>query len=385
LKRRCEGTRQSSSIEERGVTAVPQQCQAKADLVASLKQKYNALADQVNATTGRDVWPLLAQLADVNQQLTAAQIDLQTCITNVATGFTGTYDATSGPAVTGEVVIIDATTSVLMGARHTSLWELTDSGLVERETCSVGDAGLGFNTPLPAAAAVTVAMDQGLGTPNTEPVVFFRSGLLDRPHSPLRLEAVLGPQIKIAARTIDGWLTSLLPFDVPLRAQLVDSVVTITALSTAFEPGVVGVAVRGSLSGSAWGISLAGNEISGTLRCDVTPDTAADGRYAMALHNVDGGSTLHVTGSFLAMFADNLLALAIPLLEGTILDQVRSWLDAVVSPAVCSSMLLPGLQPDVTITITDCQIDETGISMAPALGAVGNVLTTYDPPPILAL
>jgi hypothetical protein len=380
-----EGARQSSSIQEPGVTAVPQQCQAKADLVASLRQRYNALADQINATTGRDVWPLLAQLADVDQQLAAAQIDLQTCITDVATGFTGTYDSTDGPAVTGEVVIIDASGSVFPGDLFASLWESTDSGLLEREKGQITDAHLSFNTPLPTASAVTVAMDEGLGDPNTEPVVLFRSGLLDQPRSPLRLEAVLGPQIKIAAKTIDGWLASLLPFDVPLRGQLVESVVTITALSTAFEPGVVGIAVRGSLSGSAWGISLAGNEISGTLRCGATPDTAADARYAMALHSVDGGSTLHVTGSFLAMFADNFLALAIPLLEGTILGQVRSWLDTVVSPAVCRSLLLPGLQSGVTITIRDCQIDETGISMAPALGAVGTALTTYDPPPILAL
>jgi hypothetical protein len=366
------------------MTDVPQECQAKADLVASLKQQYNALADQVNATTGRDVWPLLAQLADVSQQVAAAQIDLQTCITNAVTGFTGTYDSTSGPAITGELVIVDATASLLMGALRASLWELTDSGLVEREMCSVGDAGLGFNTPLPVAAALTVAMET-FGTPDSEPVIFFRSGLLDRPHSPLRLEAVLGPQIKIAAGTMDDWLASLLPFDVPLRAQLVDGVVTITALATAFEPGVAGLAVRGSLSGNAWGISLAGNEISGTLRCGVTPDTAADGRRALSLHSVGGGSTLHVTGSFLAMFADNLLALAMPLLEGMILDQVRSWLDSEVSPAVCRSMLLPGLPPDVTMTITDCQIDETGISMRPALGAVGDVLTTYDPPPVLAI
>jgi hypothetical protein len=367
------------------VAAVPQQCQPQADLVTSLKQRYNQLADQINATTGKVVWPMLAQLADVNAQLATAQLDLQTCIINVATGSTGTSDGTSGPAVSGEVVIIDATTSVLMGAKYASLWELTDSGLVEREKCPVGDAGLAFNTPLPAAAAVTVASDESYGGPTPELVVFFRSGLLDQPHLPLRLEAVLGPQIEIAAKTIDSWLVSLLPFDVPLRAQLVDSAVTVTALSTALEPGVFGVAVTGSLTGTAWGISLAGTEISGTLRCGIAPDLGADARSAMALHSAGGGSILHVSGSLLAMFADQFLALAIPLLEGTVLDQVRSWLDPMVSSAICRSMMLPDLQPGVTVTIRDCAINEAGLKMSPALGAVGTALTTYDPPPILAI
>jgi len=245
---------------------------------------------------------------------------------------------------------------------------------------------LTFSAPVSGTSAVTVGTDEG----GPDPVLFFRSGALDTLPPQLHLEAVLVPDVQITAGDLDHWLASLVPVEVPLRvmsdgAQDVDGAVTVTSLSYAREQGVLGVAMRGSLSGTAWGIPLPGTEVSGTLRCAVTPATSGDARYPLEINRAEGGSTLHLAGSVVAMVADALLGVAIPFVENTILDLVRGWIDTAQLMAVRDALLLADLPPDVTLTIRYIQIDEAGLTISPALGAVGTALTTYDPPPVLAL
>jgi hypothetical protein len=289
---------------------------------------------------------------------------------------TGTYD---WAPITGEVVIIDATSSALLGNQSASLWEYADSGLEERETVGI-TSGLAFNTPFTGKMAVTLASDHG----TSDGYVFFRSGIQD-PLSALRLEIVLAPEIRITAADLDRWLTSLLPIEVPFRTEGIDGRVTVTGLSSALEPGVIGVALRGSLTGTAWGFPLMGNDVAGTLRCRVGPATSPDARYALTLDTTDPGSTLHLSGSTLAMVANLVLGVMVPLTEGAILDRVSGWLDTAITAAVCRTMLLPELQTGVTLTIRYMSVDQDGLILFPALGAIGTLLTTYDPPPVLSL
>jgi hypothetical protein len=366
------------------MTTIPPECQPIADRIAGLKASYNGGAEQANAVTGAPVWPLLAQLADLRSQLGAAESEFQTCISNVESGATGTYDFAP---IRGEAVVIDARIApTALGTQIATLWEFADAGALQKDRSTVSEAGFVFNTPVSGTSAVTVGTNEG----GPDPVLFFRSGTLDTFPAQLHLEVVLVPDIRITAGDLDLWLASLVPVDVPLRvmsngAEVVDGSVTVTALSYAREEGVLGVAMRGSLSGTAWGIPLSGTEISGTLRCAVTPATSGDARYPLEINRAEGGSTLNLTGSVVAMVADPLLGVAMPFVENTILDLVRSWIDTAQLTAVRNALLLAELPPDATLTIRYIQIDEAGLTISPALGAVGTALTTYDPPPVLAL
>jgi hypothetical protein len=370
------------------VTDIPSSCQTQADKLNSLKAAYNEVAGQANATSGQPVWPLLARLADLESQISSAAEELKACISFVESGSTGTFDSVP---TTGEVVVIDATQSYAFGPLTATAWKLTDTGLVKQEQCAVSNGSFSLSKSLPAKHAISIAevkhaspIAEVSGTERED--VFFRSGLVEDAVSTVHLEAVIGPRIRISANELDRWLASALPIDIPLQSGAVDGALRLTALSSALEANdVLGVAVRGALSGTAYGVPLAGNELSGVLRCRPAPDNGADARYLLSIGSAPGGSDIHLSGSFLAMLADVLVSVAMPLLEGTIIGQVRSWLDSAVQAAVYRSLHLSEPPVGCTVTLRSCHVDPTGLSMEPAIGAVGPALSSYDPPPVLTL
>lgn len=349
------------------MTTIPPECQQEEARVVALKQQHNDLAGQVNATTGAPVWQLLAQLGDVGRRLATAEAELRTCIANP-------------PAVVGEVITIDATASVTMGGSRVTLWELADSGPAQLEQCPVEGQRIAFRSPLPSNAAVTVEADQGDGISG----VYLRSGLIEHHTGPLRLEAVLCPEVKITAVELGRWLASLVPLEIPVNAAGIEMTLVVTGLSPALAPEVFGVGIRGSLSGTAFGAPVTGGELTGILRCQVRPDVNPDARQALALARAGGGSELHLSGSLLAMIADQVVSVTRPFVEGRVLDQAQGWLGGALAEGVRQTLMLPVLPPSL-LTVRFCHIDETGVIVGPTLGALGNVLSTYDPPPILAL
>ena len=346
------------------MSTVPPQCHRLEDRVLALKRQYNDVAGRVNATTGAPAWQLLAQLGHVEREIVAAEADLQACVANP-------------PAVVGEVITIDATASIDPGASRGVLWELTDSGPVRLAQCPVEDERIAFDRPLPARAAVTIeAEGEGDGASG----VVLRSGVIEHHTGPLRLEAVLCPEVRIMAVELGRWLATLVPLDIPVQHPGVAVTLTVTGLSPALAPGVLGVDIRGSVSGTAFGAPFTGGEMTGILRCQVRPDVSPDARKPLELTRAGDGSTLHLSGSPLAVIADQVASVALPFVEGRVLDGAQAWLSDALADHVRQALSLPGLPP-CTLTVRGGRIDETGVIVRPALGVVGTLLSTYDPPP----
>src|SRR5260370_17365323 len=127
------------------MAAVPGDCQALADQVHSSEQQSAALAAKVGNAVGADAWSALAQLGALRAQLTSVRSALADCI------------KVHSAAVTGNVVLMDASGAAQFGSQMASLWDLTGNSPVQSEASPVQGAAFGFHGPVPARAAITLA------------------------------------------------------------------------------------------------------------------------------------------------------------------------------------------------------------------------------------
>jgi hypothetical protein len=348
---------------------VPSACQPLADQASSLQQQYSTLAAQVPALVGAPAWAALAQLGMLLQQLTSARDELAQCV------------KTHSAALTGSVVVIDASGAAPTGQQSVTLWDLAAGGAVAREVSPVQGGAFGFQGPLPARAAMTVqsaGIAEVLG-------LDFRSGALAGPlegQTP-RVEIVVGPQITLPARLLVDWAASFKPVSQTGLgvggARGVDA--TISALSVSVAAGVITVTAVGVVSGPL--LALLGGQVplSGSVSVAIVPanDPQTDDVVSVTLAGPNPVSISTAVGPNLVGVLASALA---PFLGGLIQNGLNVFANQALAGAVAAGLAIAQLPAGTRISLRSITVDETGISFQPALGLIGTALSTFQPSPL---
>src|SRR5216683_2435581 len=315
------------------MAAVPGDCQALADQVTSLEQQYTALAAKVGNAVGGDAWSGLAQLGALRAQLTSVRSALADCI------------KVHSAAVTGNVVLMDASGSAQVGSQMASLWDLTGNSPVQSEASPVQGAAFGFHGPVPARAAITVAttgIQQITG-------VDFNSGPLNNVPGSLRIEVVIGPVLRMTQQHLNSWAAAFRPPPQSLTPTLSATVDAVTA----------------------------------SLSVGLFPSTSVDGS-AIVQVALAGASPVQVqlSESLLGALVNTLAPLVTPIVGQLVRGALTDWVNRAI-PAVTTQMLiLLQLPPGVGVTIRSIAITPDAIAFQPLLGAIGTTLSTFHAPAV---
>jgi hypothetical protein len=341
---------------------VPTECQGLADQVAALDQQYAALAGQVSGQVGADAWTGLAQLGTLHGQLTDARRELDVCV------------RTHSAALTGNVVVMDASGGMSTGQQVATLWDLTGAGPVSRETAVVQGGSFGFQGPLPAIHAITLST-------TGEPAVTgadFRSGPLQAGAAATqRFELVLGPLLTIGQADLDAWSAAFQPVTQSPTPTLST---TISAARATLASGVVTVVVNGTISGSVVNFPIPQTAFSASVTVGLfpSPDPAAAQLIDVALA---GSNPVHVelSGSFLGEALNHVSALIVPQLGDLLRTAIADWAHLQIPATVTDMLRLAQLPAGTTLTLRNVSIAGDGLRFQPALGAVGTALSTFQP------
>jgi hypothetical protein len=348
---------------------VPSACQPLADQVSALQQQYSTLASQVPAMVGAPAWAALAQLGTFLQQLTSARDELAQCV------------KTHSAALTGSVVVIDASGDAPSPRQTVTLWDLAAGGAVAREVSEVQSGAFGFQGPLPARPAVTV---QTAGVADLLGLDF-RSGALEGPlegQTP-RVEIVIGPQIRLPAKLLADWAASFQP--VSQRglgiggSSSVD--VTISALSLTVASGVITVNAVGVVSGPL--LALVGGQapVSAAVSVALLPanDPQTDDMVAVTLAGPNPVAISSAVGANLIGVLASALA---PFFGSLIQNELNVFANQALADAVATGLALAQLPAGSRVSLRSISVDETGLSFRPALGLIGTALSTFQPSPL---
>jgi hypothetical protein len=356
-------------------------CSDQSAAVEALKQRFNALAVQANATTGQAVWPVLCELGEVERLLTQARKALASCVESAAASPTPTSTGVTGPLVTGTLLTLAGCSGAPPGSQQATLWDLTDP-TAGSQTVAIIDGQFGFDRELAAQAAITVATVGETDVTGLD----FRSVALSGPTSaPLHLEVVLGPTVTITAAELNAALAALTPIVAPsLQGSGVDVIPSIATIGVELSAGVVSVLAGGSITGTVLGFPLAGLAFSGRADLQLAPATTPDDAQIIDVE-LTKPVEVQFSGSLLASLAGVLSPLFEPLLAAIGMAQLRDEMRRRIPVAVADAFALAALPATCTLTLRSVTVSEQGITLQPALGCIGDALSTYDPPPIAAV
>ena len=356
-------------------------CSAQAARVEELRQHFNALAEQANAATGQAVWPVLCELGDAALRLAQARQVLASCIESAAAPQTPTSEGTADPLVTGTLLTVAACPGATTGSQQATLWDLTDP-TAGSQTVAVIDGQFGFNRELAAQAAVTVAT---IGEADLTGLDFRSVPLSGPTTAPLRLEVVLGPAVTITVAELNAALAALTPIVASsLQGSGVDVIPTIATLGVELSSGVVRVVAGGSITGTVLGFPLAGLAFSGRADLKLAPATTPDSAQIIDVE-LTKPVEVQFSGSLLASLASALAPLFEPVLAAIAMAQLRDEMRRRMPAAVADAFALAALPATCTMTLRSVTVNDEAITLQPALGCIGDALSTYDPPPIAAV
>jgi hypothetical protein len=345
------------------VPQVPTECQSLADQVAALEQQYTALAGQVSSRVGPDAWSGLAQLGALHLQLTDARRELDVCV------------RTHSAALTGNIVVMDASGGAPAGQQVATLWDLTGGGPVSRETAVVQGGSFGFQGPLPASHAITLSTT---GVPAVTGADF-RSGALQAPAAApqQRFELVVAPVFTITQDDLDAWSSAFQPVT---QSVMMTLTTTVAAARATLGQNTVTIAVSGTVGGSIMNLSVPQTAFSASVSVGLFPSTDPS---AVQLVDVAlaGANPVQVelSGSFLGAAVNQVSALIVPQLGSFFQGAVADWAHQQI-PAVVTDMLrLAQLPAGTTLTLRSVSIAGDGLRFQPVLGAIGTGLSTFQP------
>ncbi len=343
----------------------PGACQSYQDDVATLEAQAQQLRADALAAVGPAAWAKLSQLALALLELDRARADLQACI-----------DAHTGNLVC-DLELIDAGGGGTGSARQAALWDLSGDPVL-LETVPVFGGSFAFGGAVPnGPVGVTVA---GADTP-TATGPDFRSGAIAAlpPGSP-RVEIVLGPLVTVTADDIHRWFAQI----TPLPAQRLDVsgvgnvVVQLQTIAAALVPPAIRLTGVGTLTASLAALGDVASPLTATVTLGLVPSTAPDALVPAEL-TLAAPPHVELAGAA-AAFGDILNTALVGFLGTWILDLMRPVIRDEVSAAAARALSLVGLPPGVTLSIRRLSIDPMSVTLQPALGAVGAVLSTYQPP-----
>jgi hypothetical protein len=285
------------------------------------------------------------------------------------------------------VTVIDATGGTI-GAQSATLWDLTGPGPVTAGVAPVQAGAFGFQGPIPAAAAITL---QSTGGADGATGLDFRSGPLTTPvagQTP-RLELVIGPATRIPAAALQAWAAAFTPvsqqLNAPAGSPLGPVQATVNAVGITLGGGSTTVSASGSISGTVLQTPFPPLPASASVSLSLAPSVSPqqDDLVVVALA---GSNPVSVQTSSPLLTA--VAGVVSGLLGGFVANLVRSELGDLVHellpPAIARSLALAELPPSTTTSLRTLEIDETGITCQPALGAVGTTLSTFTPTPLAA-
>jgi hypothetical protein len=386
---------------------VPAPCSALADQVAALEAEERSLRAAL-ANSGFAAWAALGRLSRLQDDLeNKFRPALRDCIEFADRLFPG------------ELLVMDATgvdPTAATGDRMIQLWEVTSSGATVSGRHPVAlVSGTWFpiqrpedgSMPLPQQFGITVLSTDAAGLlaaaldATADVPCDFRSAPISSTAvpsgGPLRVEVVLGPQLRFTADQVTAWvIEAFTPHSQPLSAGGVDAVISTTGASASLING----GIRGTVTGS---VSFPGNPLLGALTVPFSIGVGASVRVPVSVArggpppNVSipplgqivevaplGPPEIHLTGDLgplgpLATFVSNALATFV---TDLMMTQLRQIMQRELPQAVAHALALPALPAGVTLTIRQLSITPWEISFQPTLGGFGTVLSTFTPPPI---
>lgn len=349
---------------------LPQECQALAAEIAALGTSDQNLRAQLATLVGAEAWAALAQLGQTRSDLSQKQAQLNTCIRNHSAAFQA------------NLVVMDLKSDgAPQPTRVAHLWEIAPTGTVQRDASAVSSNAFSFAGPLPAQLGISV-MTTGVadvvGPDFRSPPI--AASALTGP-GPVRIEVVLGPQVRIEAADLSRLIASAFT---PMSNQVElpgasANVSIVTADAKLLAGGIIGsvngqIEIRDPLgsisrlpfSGSAT-LSLVPSAVPGSIDlCDVI--TVID-----PVVDVPG-----LSGTLLSA----ILAAVRGWVSEVLTNQLRQIVRRELPAAVAMTFVLSNLPTDVTVSVRRLQIDPSAITFQPALGAFGTTLSTFHSPVI---
>jgi len=322
--------------------------------------------DALNAV-GIVAWQKLSELGLKLLELDRKRAEYQKCI-----------DAHTGTLVVG-FTAIDAGGGGSTDDRRADLFDLSGPQPVLLETVPISGGSFAFNGTIPAGQ-VAVAISGTDSATSTGPD--FRSGPITAAAAATpNVEIVLGPVVTLTADDISRWF-AVIPA-APAQSLEVMGVgmvaVDIQSVSAALVPPALQLTGVGTLSGSISVLGPVSSPLSVTMSFGLVPTTNPDPLLPAELTLV---APPHVELSEPFKGFGAVLNAAISTFAGDwILDQMRPIVQKEVSDAAAQALSLVGLPPSVTLSIRKLSVTPTSVRFQPVLGAIGTVLSTYQPAP----
>jgi hypothetical protein len=352
---------------------VPVACQDLSNQLAALTKQYDALAAQVAREEGALAWQHLVELGDLRAQLETAQQALATCVRiNTA-------------ALSGILSAIDATGDAAQGSQTVTLWDVSGSTPVKSDQTPAVGGAFGFSGPVPAQAALTVQTTGVAGFSLTG--YDFRSGRLPNPlpARQVRCETVYCPALTVTPAQLQSWASSFQPGpqQIGSPSSLTSATVSFSAVTVTLAADVIKLNAVGMLSGTISGYTLGQLPFSATVPFSLTPSGSPKADDIVSFAFAGAGPALHTSAPGIESSLVNLLnSLGLPAINGQLQASMAGWMQQMVPQFVATALALPQLPPAATLTLRSLTIDQSGITIQPALGAVGTGLSTFQPSPL---
>jgi hypothetical protein len=347
--------------------SIPPECQDFASSVQSLEAAEAAAKAALPGLVGADAWAALGRLASVREDLAAARSSLAACVV----GHPG--------ALAMQLVVVGAGPPPLPTSREALLYE--PDQLTPTARSPFAGEGFSFAGPLPARFAILV-VSQGL--PETF-VVDFRTGGLEASRLPprIRAEVVVGPEVRFTSADITQWLSATaLPVSTDLPATTsagVSARVTVHSLSATLASGRFTLQAAGTVEWIlAAGLAPQPSQFTVTLLLALElPQTPMDTEPCYV--RVVGEPDVQVSGG-LSGIVTAVLPLVRQAVLSTLQDQFQQVLTRGVARVVAGAFALAELPAGSRVSIRRLRVEEDAVTFQPAIGAMGTVLSTFQPP-----
>jgi hypothetical protein len=321
--------------------------------------------DALNAV-GSAAWQKLSELGLTLLELDRKRAEFQRGI-----------DAHTGTLVCG-FTAIDAGGGGVADDRRATLWDVSSSQPVLLESVPVQSGSFAFTGSLPGGQfAVTVSATDSATTSGPD----FRSGPVAAAATATpSVEIVLGPVVTLTADDISRWFAAIPPapqqvLEVPSVGSIV---VDIQSVAAALVPPAIRLTGVGTVTGSTTLTGANTSPISVTLTLALAPTTNPDPLMPAELTLAEPPH-VDISGPF-ALFGAALNAALSTFMGDHILQLMRPTVQQELSDAAARALSLIGLPPSVTLSIRKLSITPTTVTFQPVLGALGTVLSTYQPP-----
>ncbi|HEU4355675.1 MAG TPA: hypothetical protein VFT27_08815 [Actinomycetota bacterium] len=347
-------------------------CQPIADSIATLQATRDSIQAGLPPMAPLDRWKGLAQMGDLSRQIAELQIQLDSCQRQHAASYEAEvviFDISGGPPTT----------------RQASLWHLDPAGASVLEQTTLSGAGLSFTPPSVGPVGITIQQ--------TNPSVRgldFRSGPLEElPRKSTsdpagRVEIVLGPVLTFTSDQIEGWLSALslpqhtsTPLNTPLFSASAD--IVWSAVGMRLATGTMRFTASGTVTvtGPLVGTQSAPFSLELPIRFGL-PVTPGSGIGCEVLMAANPNPSLTVGGQ-LGAIVNPIAPFFFDFCGGAALGALRSELNDVLEESIARLFGLADLTRVPVVSLRHFDITPSAVTIQPALGAFGDLLSTYLP------